>query len=1125
MAELSIKITTKYEQAEKGFNRVTGSVKKYGDELIKARKEGTATRANVEDYVNALNKALVTEDRTKDGMAALTAQSKILGKEIAKMGLAFGDDAGLVKQLEGALKTVKNDMQSMPQATRKAAAGMKEVDKASGGASNKLLSVAKNILKFQLLMGPITAAIRGFKDTIRDSVNLAAEAEQRYSKLATVFDTMSKSAKGMAQSLAGSLGVANSTAASALSTVGDLLQAQGMGTAESLSTSAGWIQQFQDIIAFKDINMSLEEFAQNFMSGAAGNLRNFRTFGSIVKESAVNARLAAEGYDKLTGSQLELAKMTTRATIALEQQANAMGATEREWETMLAVNRRLDEAWKQYKENLGETINTALKPMKSWLADILSLTNKVTSNIKEIESGEFTVKVEQKTTDKYLDEIYETFLGVNGKGLASLSPFAKFIEEFITPGEMRGYASRDKSLAEQNSIESATVQQIVDLMKSTGATGSQVFSSLVLKNHGAFDNETATAIGTVIDAAERIVNAWKAEESALQNRKINIEKASDSYTGFAEALLGIKGVQFSPYNITSDVMAANANAGESATSSFINGLQTILFNNLDAAFESLTGSDLSKWGDVITGALDQLDEGGLRQSQIDSVRSYFEAVWNEFAKGGFSKEELAVLDEISAKYKDLNRELDEYNARLERQKNALSAYNSGLSSLSSSSASYGRQMELIGLSEFDTQVKELTFAFEDMKAQFSGFTSDELKELGIDLTKLDEEFGKQITAYTDLYNAQQAYAATLAAQSNVSGFVTGAQGRLAKNAFVEKYIGYGMNFANGERYEMNKAQAALWYDYTQNWRQINSNLATMTPNAAGQYDLGGGLLMTFAEIQQVMEDDLLLSFKDLADAVDEVTSEFWKQYNPFQGTVDAFNTGKEELGGISGGIWGVLLELVKNTEAFQTLMSLVQDTIVPIMDAVLKPLMPALESITTLFDMLPWEIITFGIKVISSTLVLILHPIKMIFAIVHNIFEWLKHPVNKGARDIISLNAIADETNALLDKIWKTTTDIERNTDKDNLALLRDLYSRGIINEDQFYAGARVVQKDMVFDPVQATNPSYIASNSPASRAISYGGFTFYITGNDPEETARATIRALREAGVDLPYNTAIGRA
>ena len=122
--------------------------------------------------------------------------------------------------------------------------------------------------------------------------------------------------------------------------------------------------------------MSLEEFAQNFMSGTAGNLRNFRTFGSVVKESNVQAELARKGLDKLTGSQLELAKMTTRAEMALSQQANAMGATEREWDSALSITIRLKDALKEYKENLGDTLLNYVKPIMKEIGDILSEVNK-----------------------------------------------------------------------------------------------------------------------------------------------------------------------------------------------------------------------------------------------------------------------------------------------------------------------------------------------------------------------------------------------------------------------------------------------------------------------------------------------------------------------------------------------------------------------------------------------------------------------------------------------------------------------------------------------------------------------------------------------------------------------------
>ena len=216
----------------------------------------------------------------------------------------------------------------------------------------------------------------------------------------------------------------------------------------------------------------------------------------------------------------------------------------------------------------------------------------------------------------------------------------------------------------------------------------------------------------------------------------------------------------------------------------------------------------------------------------------------------------------------------------------------------------------------------------------------------------------------------------------------------------------------------------------------------------------------------------------------------------------------------------ILVELLKNTEAFQTMMNIVNDTIVPILDAILKPLLPALEAVQMMFDAIPWEIVAFFIKIVASTVVIIASLIKGISAVVHNIWEYLKHPFNAGKRDIISLNEIAEETNELLEKIWNTSTEIERNTSKDDLATLNELYSRGIINEAQYNAGARVIQKDMVFDPVTPTYNPTVSVSEPV-RSVSYGGITVNVNGGNVDEVKRVLYTIFREQGI--PYNAAIG--
>lgn len=303
---LKIGLIADTSKAIEGMEKTAKSVNTLGNALISGKKVaheyGLALDQKLAEISEKVSSGLISNQK------GIEQSYKLLAEQRAKMLAGMGEESKEYKTLVTYSDAYKKELDRLNAAQEKQASTTKAVGAAQSSVDKttkevtrsykeqttylqKLFSVVKNILTFQLLMGPIRNGLRGIKDTLRESVSVAAEAEQRYNKLATVFDHFSESARQVSASLATVLGVAGSTSASALSTVGDLLQAQGMGESQSLSMSAEWVKQFQDIIAFKDINMSLEEFAQNFMSGAAGNLRNFRTFGSIVKESAVNAAL------------------------------------------------------------------------------------------------------------------------------------------------------------------------------------------------------------------------------------------------------------------------------------------------------------------------------------------------------------------------------------------------------------------------------------------------------------------------------------------------------------------------------------------------------------------------------------------------------------------------------------------------------------------------------------------------------------------------------------------------------------------------------------------------------------------------------------------------------------------
>lgn len=382
---LTLIITADGKKALDTINATDTSLRKLSSQTyelekrIKAGNEVSASMADAFRLMNDLvNRNVLAQKQLNPSIneneAALKAWGEMI-KTVSTQGGALGSEtleylkmqyASVAEQIQKATEQITNESKPIENTAKsveevsKATTNLAVSTKKASSYWSKLFNTTKNVLMFRVIMNVINS-ISNLSNFLNDSVQAAAEAEQVFSKLNTVFGETS-GAMSRAISLATKLGTATSTAASALSTVGDLLQAQGQTTTQSLETASEWVSQFQDIIAFKDINMSLEEFAQNFMSGAAGNLRNFRTFGSIVRESAVNAELAKKGLDKLTGSELELAKMTIRAEMALEQQKNALGATQREWDTMLSVQRRYEESLKSLKENMGNY----LEPMTKW---------------------------------------------------------------------------------------------------------------------------------------------------------------------------------------------------------------------------------------------------------------------------------------------------------------------------------------------------------------------------------------------------------------------------------------------------------------------------------------------------------------------------------------------------------------------------------------------------------------------------------------------------------------------------------------------------------------------------------------------------------------------------------------
>ena len=1025
MADLKINIVTKYDQAEKGFNKVSGSLQKYRKELIEASKSGQVSDEQIQNYVDALNRCLTAQDLTKEGMAALNAQARLLKGEMGQIGLTFGEQGELFKKMSASLQDVK--------------AQMKDVGTTSNNTSLKLLSVAKNILKFQLLMGPITAAVRGFRNTLSDSVKVAAEAEQVFNKLSTVFYSVADSADKMATEVAASIGVAKSTAASALSTVGDLLQAQGMGSGQSLSTASEWVKQFQDIIAFKDINMSLEEFAQNFMSGAAGNLRNFRTFGSIVKESAVQTELMRKGMDKLTGSELELAKMTTRAEMALAQQKNAMGATTREWDTALSVNRRLNEQWKIFKENLGDTINQTLIPMRKWWTEILDQINKANKSTKEVledtnaVSKAYNIAENERDMKKFTNVVNASASGVN---------------------------LRNVSAVDENNVR---LMQTINALN----TDLRMFDASVSDLEKVLGDRLSGAVYDYLRNLEKERNALNAERQArlkiVEAMNMETENLTSTFDNYLESLKLISGVG----NIT--IPEGNTERVHlSLAKQLAKDAQTAAVQ----AFNNIKDADLTEFASAVDLALGKVEDSDLLKGKAESLASLYEILFNKFTKDGTLEKNASLMQQIADEYKSISASLESSAKILDREK-AILAGRSSMASVLSSTARLKYENNLSGPQSSQDYNMALNWDIPLLVQDYA----KALRDAGIALEDVRTETNNYRNALLKEASLKYQIAAKAERDEILGGYASSAED------YRQQRMNLGLSDAEVTRKK-------LMADYNHAVADEDNELIT-------------------AISKTIMEFDLLQK------ATAELT--LAQKLNPFFGLQESWKLG--EAAGV-GGIMGILADILSQTEAFSELTNIVSTTFVPIFNAIFKPLMPALSAVTSMFDALPWDVFFEVFKIVAEVIVAISTVIKVInavikniFTAVHNILQRILHPITGGdQRPYESLEKIMNEANENLEKIKNSSFKIERNTENDDLMALRELYYNKVIDENQLYTGAKVLQKDIPFEALDnyAANVTYEITNN------------ITINANDDAGMQKVE-RLLDENGIPLGYTFRVG--
>ena len=909
---LTLIITADGKKALDTINATSANLRKLStqtyelEKRIKAGNEVSASMADAYRLINDLvNRHVLAQKQLNPSINENEAALKAWGEAIntvSTQGGALGSEtleylkmqyASVAEQIQKATEQITNESKPIDNTAKsveevsKATTNLAVSTKKASSYWSKLFDTTKNVLMFRVIMNVINS-IANLSNFLNDSVQAAAEAEQVFSKLNTVFGETS-GAMAEVVSLASQIGVASSTAASALSTVGDLLQAQGQTTTQSLETATEWVSQFQDIIAFKDIDMSLEEFAQNFMSGAAGNLRNFRTFGSIVKESAVNAELAKKGLDKLTGAELELAKMTTRAEMALEQQKNAIGATKREWDTMLSVNRRYEEAVKGIKESFGDWFNNVVKPVKNWWASILEDINNANKAQEEFLSGKKNINVYDLSDQSDFNNFYEK------------------ISSAISTGFYDESSGMQYSLLE---AESAIIK--------FGASAKDV-EKVIERLYNVFEDNDVFASGekfsTFIDKLRKSLKSVETDrdfENQMKDWNNGLKDLAENSDAFIEALAELKGVE----GISSDYisMISGNISSEKIAINKRNAINESIKKNIETAIKSITETSLENYSNITEKLFEEDSVQKAYTAWLEEIESMYVILYNRMIKYGDVTQD--QLDEVYKKWEDINKEADKYS-KLE------SAYNTGATGGSYTS---------------DIRLKTRTNLNQ-------GFLEKNYAPFGVDVPEgLAQAYAEIELYYEDILNSttltikerKKLKDLEFEEKNQAKEYLTILEKENKEREKASKLEELATGTAD---YEKQLAQLKM-SDYEKTLDDFDRMLEGITDrNIVDAITKQKEAFIALTEATETYSQQ-----REIQQKWDDLDSQMANSFGEFGTLMSSFGSG-----GMPD-LLSTLVQIVSQTEAFTRLSTILTDSILPVLNAFLEPLLPIIDQLSSIIS-------------------------------------------------------------------------------------------------------------------------------------------------------------------------------
>ena len=995
------------------------------------------------EFVDQLEKAAEAQRKLKAQAAAESSfkatwaeakgQQKGYGDNQAFMRL-IGDEAGLVKlkldEYENALRNViKLEGEGSSKAKDLAAQYKKQQDVLSKLSSTttkfsvRVTNLIKSFVSAQAIVYLVQKSFHLLTDGIRAASEAAAEAEETANLFNTTFSNIATTANGVANAMSSALGISTAAAQQALGTFGDLAMGYGQTQSAALEFAESAVTLGLDLISFKNITGDTTQILQALASGVAGNYENFRKWGIIVTMTEVNARLAAKGYDKLTGSALQFAKIQETLAIVQEKSANAQGDMEKTLDSTANVTRRVTEANKELLANIGSGINQVLTPLKLMWLHIAESINKATKAMALYDSGQKNIGVYDIKNNKQDRRSFEIDIK-NSYGSATILGSMRIINEEAFLGSMNKVMR----------IYEATAADVLNVLRKNNAEYTESFAEAVIR-------------------IEKLAKAEREEERLLDERRGTLEDLTASAENYFAALQKIQGVaittgfeKFHHEGNIESIIASGASLEKAKDEIAAKTREGVL-----EGFSSLKDASWENYISPIDLVFGKTDEVSGLTNKLDSIYSMYEEINNFAITSGADYTD--ILSAVASYYKEIQGSIEAITAEEERRAN-IKAIQGGMQDRL---YDLNRQTAQLGMSDREKALDEISRQYTESLKSLNEESSTYINELS-NLTAYTEALKDATNNYYDALDkkdAEEEKRGTFTdALENLRNIREDAQGQLITSGMTERetalyeLLGVFKEVMaaldpSSSTYADDQAEAAKLFKEAS--KDMNAYYDDMEKQAKAEAEKNAasaftgvtdatGRQQTFQLPWQAELDSAIgvfsSAFNDWAELYieaghtqSEVDAEYSKQLERLKKNqvadsyAKAGNTAFAGLGELAelinavssfasgagaGNLVTMLASLATQTEAFAKASSILTDSVLPVLNAFLEPLIPVLETLAEIIGTLlyaalnPLYEMMLSIGTILSTVLGLLQPVLTLLMQISDLVGDFLYPIFQG---------------------------------------------------------------------------------------------------------------------------------